>query len=347
MIRIYILSSSSVFLSTPSARRATADAAIQSLGFQDFYPRPPRGGRPCMAALNDWLKGISIHALREEGDVQHHANVFDLAISIHALREEGDWHSATKGDASPHFYPRPPRGGRRATTMCRTGSGYFYPRPPRGGRRARRLESARTCTDFYPRPPRGGRPSASCSCGVLSVFLSTPSARRATGDFFHGVGVQRFLSTPSARRATGTAVLLHEAPDISIHALREEGDLVHSRSSQFQQISIHALREEGDINYVSQTGARIKFLSTPSARRATEVTESAKVDEQISIHTLREEGDRPAPHVLRGLRYFYPRPPRGGRRGGAVRAVGHLPISIHALREEGDDPKKHRQRQTV
>ena len=43
-----------------------------------------------MAALNDWLKGISIHALREEGDVQHHANVFDLAISIHALREEGD-----------------------------------------------------------------------------------------------------------------------------------------------------------------------------------------------------------------------------------------------------------------
>ena len=109
-------------------------------------------------------------------------------------------------------------------------------------------------------------------------------------------------------------MLLHEAPDISIHALREEGDLVHSRSSQFQQISIHALREEGDINYVSQTGARIKFLSTPSARRATEVTESAKVDEQISIHTLREEGDRPAPHVLRGLRYFYPRPPRGGRR---------------------------------
>ena len=43
-----------------------------------------------MAALNDWLKGISIHALREEGDVQHHANVFDLAMSIHALRAEGD-----------------------------------------------------------------------------------------------------------------------------------------------------------------------------------------------------------------------------------------------------------------
>ena len=267
------------FLSTPSARRATFTVRQKYIFPINFYPRPPRGGRPPKARIQ----------------------------------------------APPcHFYPRPPRGGRRATTMCRTGSGYFYPRPP-----------------------RGGRPSASCSCGVLSVFLSTPSARRATGDFFHGVGVQRFLSTPSARRATGTAVLLHEAPDISIHALREEGDLVHSRSSQFQQISIHALREEGDINYVSQTGARIKFLSTPSARRATEVTESAKVDEQISIHTLREEGDRPAPHVLRGLRYFYPRPPRGGRRGGAVRAVGHLPISIHALREEGDDPKKHRQRQTV
>ena len=158
MIRIYILSSSSVFLSTPSARRATADAAIQSLGFQDFYPRPPRGGRPCMAALNDWLKGISIHALREEGDVQHHANVFDLAISIHALREEGDWHSATKGDASPHFYPRPPRGGRLNAALCHRQSHLISIHALR--------EEGDVCSN---------------STDVTAlVFLSTPSARRAT-----------------------------------------------------------------------------------------------------------------------------------------------------------------------
>ena len=36
-------------------------------------------------------------------------------------------------------------------------------------------------TDFYPRPPRGGRPMPSSLSLRASVFLSTPSARRATG----------------------------------------------------------------------------------------------------------------------------------------------------------------------
>ena len=57
---------------------------------------------------------------------------------------------------------------------------------------------------------------------------------------------------------------------ISIHALREEGDVLWHRQSVFQcWISIHALREEGD------------SCATPNifARPA------------ISIHALREEGD--------------------------------------------------------
>ena len=33
-----------------------------------------------------------------------------------------------------------------------------------------------------------------------------------------------FLSTPSARRATGAATLMLKARIVSIHALREEGD---------------------------------------------------------------------------------------------------------------------------
>ena len=55
------------------------------------------------------------------------------------------------------------------------------------------------------------------------------------------------------------------------------------------------------------------FLSTPSARRATESAFTRKMHLQISIHALREEGDR---------------------RRDAVGLAGH--ISIHALREEGD-----------
>ena len=35
-----------VFLSTPSARRATVPPSRQGLFAEHFYPRPPRGGRP-------------------------------------------------------------------------------------------------------------------------------------------------------------------------------------------------------------------------------------------------------------------------------------------------------------
>ena len=35
-------------------------------------------------------KGISIHALREEGDQPGQRDLSALQISIHALREEGD-----------------------------------------------------------------------------------------------------------------------------------------------------------------------------------------------------------------------------------------------------------------
>ena len=34
----------------------------------NFYPRPPRGGRPEEGTKNDGAAEISIHALREEGD---------------------------------------------------------------------------------------------------------------------------------------------------------------------------------------------------------------------------------------------------------------------------------------
>ena len=57
------------------------------------------------------------------------------------------------------------------------------------------------------------------------LFLSTPSARRATVSVQpFAVPAHPFLSTPSARRATRTAVGYRLKGIISIHALREEGD---------------------------------------------------------------------------------------------------------------------------
>ena len=81
-------------------------------------------------------KSISIHALREEGDLkQHWVEGKHYWISIHALREEGD------------------QSRRRRDCFC---------------------------TDFYPRPPRGGRPAPHPVVTFVNLFLSTPSARRAT-----------------------------------------------------------------------------------------------------------------------------------------------------------------------
>ncbi len=80
----------------------------------------------------------------------------------------------------------------------------------------------------------------------------------------------RFLSTPSARRATGSTLPGPGRCEISIHALREEGDEITTHCAEVRQdISIHALREEGD-----------------------EITtHCAEVRQDISIHALREEGD--------------------------------------------------------
>ena len=56
----------------------------------------------------------------------------------------------------------------------------------------------------------------------------------------------------------------------------------------------------------------------------------------ISIHALREEGDLVIHPTKTPMLYFYPRPPRGGRRFFQSFKTVSIKISIHALREEGD-----------
>ena len=63
------------------------------------------------------VQGISIHALREEGDPGLHRGCKPCShISIHALREEGDGRTSPGISQATNFYPRPPRGGRRGRT---------------------------------------------------------------------------------------------------------------------------------------------------------------------------------------------------------------------------------------
>ena len=100
------------FLSTPSARRATAEVVEAPEGKEYFYPRPPRGGRLYDGYFCLSRRKISIHALREEGDAIWVLSRLVSRISIHALREEGDQYDFRGTGSYRHFYPRPPRGGR-------------------------------------------------------------------------------------------------------------------------------------------------------------------------------------------------------------------------------------------
>ncbi len=58
------------FLSTPSARRATSSSVLLLRISSNFYPRPPRGGRLRTQTDRQRRRRISIHALREEGDLE-------------------------------------------------------------------------------------------------------------------------------------------------------------------------------------------------------------------------------------------------------------------------------------
>ena len=259
---------------------------------RNFYPRPPRGGRRRQPVQWPRRFSISIHALREEGDLPLGRNETARKISIHALREEGDVREDSQRRKDRNFYPRPPRGGRRlhapsfrrcyriSIHALREEGDLRRQHPVPSHMRFLSTPSARRATvsvssgssrvsNFYPRPPRGGRRCQFVQCVNDVQFLSTPSARRAT-----------LAANRAARRTI-----------ISIHALREEGDPGRCRSGAHSPISIHALREEGDaMSFFMLSfsfyfyprpprGGRLalgdfvvslsKFLSTPSARRAT------------------------------------------------------------------------------
>ena len=178
--------------------------------------------------------------------------------------------------------------------------------------------------DFYPRPPRRGRLWSACPLTVQSSFLSTPSAKRAT------YGMDR------AER--------HR--DISIHALREEGDALPTLSTAWMEqfLSTPSARRatllgrgldaiHGNFYPRPPRGGRrpcgrrsrqsTRFLSTPSARRATLSRPSSTTTcGFLSTPSARRAT---AVSVLRtaAAYNFYPRPPRGGRRQRRCRTSLH------------------------
>ncbi len=146
--------------------------------------------------------------------------------------------------------------------------------------------------------------------------ISTHALREEGDDSIHCVFILRcrFLPTPSARRATFWFRINPTTKEFlpTPSARRATGKAVCYVMGK--EISTHALREEGD--YMGH------FDSFQPL--------------DISTHALREEGDGSRRRPLAHPAYFYPRPPRGGRRNRAVQRLCPCRISTHALREEGD-----------
>ena len=186
-----------VFLSTPSARRATCALCSDSMAGGYFYPRPPRGGRLMrMYILSSSSVFLSTPSARRATYILSDVGCIGL-----------------------DFYPRPPRGGRLQHRHDHAGQHNFYPRPPRGGR------------------------------------------QHDPGERTHRK--YEFLSPPSARRATWTVAPTPTPTNISIPALREEGDRRSDPDNNKLAISIPALREEGDKGLFSICTIRSYFYPRP------------------------------------------------------------------------------------
>ena len=265
-----------LFLSTPSARRATGRACCFQPVSSYFYPRPPRGGRQAAAP----------EAIQPEE-----------FLSTPSARR-ATHHSLTGGTTMADFYPRPPRGGRLCAARAFNSTLLFLSTP--SARRATSRQRMPSASWQFLSTPSARRATPSRASRWLSstTFLSTPSARRATGGKYKDMIAARiFLSTPSARRATRLRRGWVRRRTISIHALREEGDMARARMRSTSW-NFYPRPPRG--------GRRWQLFGSQHKR-------------PISIHALREEGDHLRPGWFRPIRYFYPRPPRGGRPGSSQR----------------------------
>ena len=326
----------------------------------DFYPHPPRGGRHLAELQNIMMRAISIHALREEGDEAHCGSAKLLqAISIHALREEGDVEvRQAHGDEHISIHALREEGDDPSAGRWRRVHN-FYPRPPRGGRRlsCRHLLDA-VQISIHALREEGDIPVIKQYFGA-NAFLSTPSARRATGVSCPSMvrKANFYPRPPRGGRLLGLAAGV-AGEGISIHALREEGDMYAAMSTMAVLYFYPRPPRGGRLIHKSINIKIIQFLSTPSARRATYPQKYQHQNNPISIHALREEGDHSRHSKTSSTSYFYPRPPRGGRRDSETNGSKTIkflstpsarratypqkyqhqnnPISIHALREEGD-----------
>ncbi len=179
--------------------------------------------------------------------------------------------TARRETANKSFYPRHPRGWRRAEPDCPAackrvsihatlagGDGFF---------------GAFGVSDkgFYPRHPRGWRQYADRARSGKTEFLSTPPSRVATAAFNvfipqGHVSIHATLAGGDPRRQRQQG----QHGSVSIHATLAGGDLKPGGGISLSNVSIHATLAGGDPACQIQRPDHLQaFLSTPPSRVAT------------------------------------------------------------------------------
>ena len=101
-----------IFLSTPSARRATASLQCPRPRLADFYPRPPRGGRPARARMRSTSWNFYPRPPRGGRQPSETPSLSHLGFLSTPSARRATSPGTMPETLSIHFYPRPPRGGR-------------------------------------------------------------------------------------------------------------------------------------------------------------------------------------------------------------------------------------------
>ena len=147
----------------------------------NFYPRPPRGGRLCVNTIfGACAQFLSTPSARRATSAFNGSNNHIRFLSTPSARRATD--ELPLLDRSPSdFYPRPPRGG-RLFVFCHDVAHpciSIHALREEGDSASTALRP--TASNFYPRPPRGGRPTETQRSGLrhgISIH-----ALREEGDY--------------------------------------------------------------------------------------------------------------------------------------------------------------------
>ena len=148
----------SLFLSTPSARRATIQWPTAISSASDFYPRPPRGGRRNAVRRSSRCRNFYPRPPRGGRPAVEPAPQLPVRFLSTPSARRATARAYKAVPTRQRFLSTP--SARRATNNHAIQGG--------------------NCRHFYPRPPRGGRRKYLEHFVNSGIFLSTPSARRAT-----------------------------------------------------------------------------------------------------------------------------------------------------------------------